>query len=49
MLLKTTVGFQLATESSPGDRKDVLLKPLIEIENIIRLLKSKGLIKAANA
>jgi hypothetical protein len=49
MLLKTTVGFQLATESSPGDRKDVPLKPFIEIESIIRLLKSKGLIKAANA
>ncbi len=46
MLLNTTIGFRLATESSPGETKDVVLKPFIEIENIITLLKSKGLIKS---
>jgi len=49
MLLNTIIGFRLATESSTGETKDAVLKPFIEIENIITLLKSKGLIKSSKA
>jgi hypothetical protein len=49
LLLPMALTLQLATETSPGARKEVTLAPILQMERIIDLLRSKGMIEPKQA
>ena len=48
MLANLKLTLQLATESSPGASKEAVFEPFVDIAKIVEMLKSKGVIEAAD-
>jgi len=46
LLSEMKLTLQLATETSPGEEKEVAIGPLLDLESVVNLLKHNGLVQA---